>query len=117
MGSMVGDFKIRNSLSSAVGTRRAKRFILFYFKRVGPGAWKHRGARDLRRLRRMSDTHQFDVEIRTARGLCAPVSRDLFKLSAAQCRLAAAVHLNLRRDLASSARSMLCNRVASFSSP
>jgi hypothetical protein len=34
-------------------------------------------------LRRMADTHQLDVEIRTARGLCAPVSRDLFKLSAA----------------------------------
>lgn len=60
-----------------------KIFYTLYAKRVGPGAWKHRGARHLRRLRRMADTHQLDVEIRTARGLCAPVSRDLFKLSAA----------------------------------
>jgi hypothetical protein len=87
---MVGDFKIRNSLSSAVepGEPNDSLYFIsfyfkFYFKRVGPGAWKHRGARDLRRLRRMADTHQLDVEIRTARGLCAPVSRDLFKLSAA----------------------------------
>lgn len=80
---MVGDFKLRNSLSSAVGTRGANDFFLLRQKRLGPGALEHRGARDLRRLRRMSDTHQLHVEIRTARGLCAPVSRDLFKLSAA----------------------------------
>jgi hypothetical protein len=55
---------------------------LLYAKRLGPGAWKHRGARNLRRLRRMADTHQFDIGIRQrvafalrSRGICSNCRR------------------------------------------
>jgi hypothetical protein len=56
--------------------------FFLYAKRLGPGAFKHRGARDLRRLRRMADTHQLDVEIRMrvafalrSRGICSNCRR------------------------------------------
>jgi hypothetical protein len=44
-------------------------------KRMGPGAFKHRGARHLRYRRRISGRHQYVSQDPAARGLCAPVPR------------------------------------------
>jgi len=38
--------------------------VLIFQKRMGPGAWKHRGARHLRYRRRISGRHQFGQRIR-----------------------------------------------------
>jgi len=44
-------------------------------KRMGPGAWEHRGARHLRFRRRISGRHQYFSQDPAARGLGAPVPR------------------------------------------
>jgi len=44
-------------------------------KRMGPGAWEHRGALHLRYRRRISGRHQYLSQDPAARGLCAPVLR------------------------------------------
>jgi len=38
--------------------------VLIFQKRMGPGAWKHRGALHLRYRRRGSGRHQYDLRIR-----------------------------------------------------
>ena len=65
---------------------------------MGPGAFKHRGAR----IFVISEgflVHTIGSQNRKARGLCAPIPPIALDFSVAT-RLAAAVRLNLRRDLA-----------------
>ena len=67
-------------------------------------------------MRRMSGTHQFYIETSRARGLCVPGLADMSYCRRRRRWLAAAVHLNPRRDLASS-KVIATYPVASCSSP
>ena len=84
-------------------------------KRMGPGAFKHRGARHLRYRRRISGRHQLDITIEKRVAFALPILRlclDCWRRN----RASSCCSPNLRRDLAVEQGHWL-EPVASCSSP